>query len=150
MQTWEKDHDESGFTPENYARQRGHDKYIDLVQRKKTNKASPKHLILDLSSSLPATRRVEESLSMSHGTFVKQKHAALNVDSRSMEQFKCRACEQMSVYGSGHRFLNYRPAILSMVAIAAVCVCVGLLLKSPPEVLFVVAFRWELIDYGYM
>lgn len=150
MQTWEKDRDETGFTPENYARQRRHDHYIDLVQRKKTNKAAPKHLVLDMSNSLLSTRRVEESLTASQGTFDKQKHTALNVDSRNMEQFRCRACEQMSVYRSGHRFLNYRPAILSMVAVAAVCVCVGLLLKSPPEVLFVAAFRWELLDYGYM
>ena len=39
--------------------------------------------------------------------------------------------------------------MLSMVAIAAVCVCVALLFKSSPEVLFVFRpFRWELLDYG--
>jgi hypothetical protein len=39
--------------------------------------------------------------------------------------------------------------MLSMVAIAAVCVCVALLFKSSPEVLYVFQpFRWELLKYG--
>jgi hypothetical protein len=39
--------------------------------------------------------------------------------------------------------------MLSMVAIAAVCVCVALLFKSSPEVLYVFQpFRWEKLKYG--
>ncbi|KAG2332004.1 hypothetical protein Bca52824_003184 [Brassica carinata] len=52
------------------------------------------------------------------------------------------------VYGTARRFVAYRPAMLSMVAIAAVCVCVALLFKSYPEVIYVFQpLRWELLDY---
>ncbi|CAA7388375.1 unnamed protein product [Spirodela intermedia] len=39
-----------------------------------------------------------------------------------------------------------------MVGIAAVCICVGLLLHSPPEVFSTTRrpFRWELLNYGYI
>ncbi|XP_077229752.1 squamosa promoter-binding-like protein 1 [Tasmannia lanceolata] len=151
LQTWENSRDETGFTPKDYARQRGHDCYIQLVQRKKSNKTTGGHLILDMSNPSPTTeRRVEESLLILQGNSIKQNQVAFNIDSRSKEQGKCRLCEQLSVCRSGHRALRYRPAILSMVAIAAVCVCVGILFKTPPEVLFVVGFRWEQMDYGYI
>lgn len=151
VQTWENGCDEAGFTPKDYARQRGHSRYIDLVQRKKSSTVEAAHLILDMSSPLPTSTH-EDSILMSQGCsdHYKHKSTALDVESRSKEPSKCQACEKMSVYRNGHIFLSYRPAILSMVAVAAVCVCVGLLLKGPPEVLFVVAFRWELLDYGYI
>ncbi|KAK4418778.1 Squamosa promoter-binding-like protein 6 [Sesamum alatum] len=40
----------------------------------------------------------------------------------------------------------YRPAMVSMVAIAAVSVCTALLFKSSPEILH--SFSWELLLYG--
>ncbi|XP_058101201.1 squamosa promoter-binding-like protein 12 [Magnolia sinica] len=151
IQTWEKGRDVSGFTPEDYAHQRGHDHYIQLVKRKISSKAAGAHLVLDMSNPLSTTRRVEEPpVLQGNSVQCKQKNASLDIDSRSTERVKCRVCEQLSACSRGHRVLNYRPAILSVVAIAAVCACVSLLLKTPPEVLFVVAFRWELLDYGYI
>jgi hypothetical protein len=43
----------------------------------------------------------------------------------------------------------YRPFVLSMLTVAAVCVCVGVLMKGPPSVSFVQGpFVWESIRYG--
>ncbi|KAK8548890.1 hypothetical protein V6N13_054343 [Hibiscus sabdariffa] len=62
----------------------------------------------------------------------------------------CNACRRKLAYGNSSRTsLVYRPTMLSMVAIAALCVCVALLFKSSPEVLYVFRpFRWELLKYG--
>uniref|UniRef100_A0A2P2JEE1 Uncharacterized protein MANES_05G010400 n=1 Tax=Rhizophora mucronata TaxID=61149 RepID=A0A2P2JEE1_RHIMU len=39
--------------------------------------------------------------------------------------------------------------MLSMVGIAAICVCVALFFKSSPEVVYVSnPFRWEYLNYG--
>lgn len=64
----------------------------------------------------------------------------------------CKLCEQhLACRSSVGRSLLYRPMLLSMVGIAAVCVCVGLLFKGPPEVMFVYPpFRWELLESGFM
>lgn len=65
-------------------------------------------------------------------------------------QKHCKLCDhKMSCRIAVGRSLVYRPAMLSMVAIAAVCVCVALLFKSSPEVLYVFQpFRWESLEFG--
>ncbi|GAB2226494.1 hypothetical protein Droror1_Dr00022304 [Drosera rotundifolia] len=73
---------------------------------------------------------------------------------RQVPQFMGRNCKvcvdcKVAAYGGSRRSLVYRPAMLSMVAIAAVCVCVALLFKSLPEVVCVFEpFRWETLEYG--
>lgn len=82
----------------------------------------------------------------------KQDKASLEImktDPKPMIGGICKMCNPKLLYGIRSKSLPYRPAMLSMVAIAAVCVCVALLFKSCPEVLYVFGpFRWELLKYG--
>ncbi|THG02205.1 hypothetical protein TEA_004550 [Camellia sinensis var. sinensis] len=61
----------------------------------------------------------------------------------------CLRHEKMA-YGSCRTSVAiYRPAMLSLLAIAAVCVCAALLFKSPPKVVCVLQpFIWERLKYG--
>ncbi|CAA2979221.1 squamosa promoter-binding 1 isoform X1 [Olea europaea subsp. europaea] len=64
-------------------------------------------------------------------------------------QRSCRGFDRKLPFGIGNQSLVYKHAMLSMVGIAAICVCVALLFKSSPEVLFLFShFRWEMLDYG--
>lgn len=61
----------------------------------------------------------------------------------------CKLCAQQQLNKRRANNLLYRPALLSMVAIATVCLCVTLLLKGPPQVLFVQRpFNWESMKFG--
>ncbi|KAI4344714.1 hypothetical protein L6164_011908 [Bauhinia variegata] len=61
----------------------------------------------------------------------------------------CELCQRKLAYGGTRTALVYRPAMLSMVAIAAVCVCAALLFKSSPRVYYVFQpFTWEKLKYG--
>ncbi|KAE8697219.1 Squamosa promoter-binding-like protein 12 [Hibiscus syriacus] len=145
IDAWKSARDSTGCTPEDYARLRGHYSYIHLAQ-KKINKRPPSgHVVVDVPGTLSdcSTRQKQSNESTS----------SLEIDrleSRSMKR-QCKLCDQKLAcgYGTASRSLVYRPAMLSMVAIAAVCVCVALLFKSCPEVLYVFRpFRWEMLDYG--
>ncbi|KAJ8466182.1 hypothetical protein OPV22_028734 [Ensete ventricosum] len=70
----------------------------------------------------------------------------------SRQQPYCHRCSQKLAYpNSVARTMLYRPVMLALVGIAAVCVCMGLLFKTPPQVFYVFpSFRWELLDYGFM
>ncbi|KAK6160936.1 hypothetical protein DH2020_004317 [Rehmannia glutinosa] len=80
------------------------------------------------------------------------KFAALESEKKKIGGRECGQCKVMLNYGRCSRKASvriYRPAMLSMVAIAAVCVCTALLFKSSPEVLYSLQpFRWELLKYG--
>lgn len=136
IEVWKNVKDESGLTPNDYACLRGHYSYIHLVQRK-TRKG----------------RSESESESESGEVVVdiveynkRGKVGRLEID--KCERKWCRACEQKVIYGR-RSWLVYKPAMVSMVAIAAVCVCVALLFKSCPEVVYVFQpFRWERLKYG--
>ncbi|KAG0502185.1 hypothetical protein HPP92_002257 [Vanilla planifolia] len=102
----------TGLTPEDYAIAGGHESYI-LLMLKKINKSTEKKdvVVVNIPAKLPL---------MSDATY----------------EF-CKLCEQhLECRSSLARSILYRPMLLSMVGIAAVCVCVGLLLKGPPEVGF--------------
>ncbi|KAL2556464.1 Squamosa promoter-binding-like protein 1 [Forsythia ovata] len=141
MEAWKSARDSTGFTPEDYARLRGHYSYIHLVQRKINKKVSSGsgHVVVDICSNLSDGR-------------INQKQndgVAAGFEIGRTIQRSCRVCDQKLAYGIGNRSLVYKPAMLSMVGIAAVCVCVALLFKSSPQVLFVFSpFRWEMLGYG--
>ncbi|XVF72818.1 hypothetical protein PTKIN_Ptkin12aG0151100 [Pterospermum kingtungense] len=145
IDAWKSAGDSTGSTPEDYARLRGHYSYIHLVQ-KKINKRPPSgHVVVDIPGALPDCSKNQKKNNESTTSF-----EIGQLELRSMKQH-CKLCDQNLAYGYGttSRSLVYRPAMLSMVAIAAVCVCVALLFKSCPEVLYVFRpFRWELLDYG--
>ncbi|XP_010276543.1 PREDICTED: squamosa promoter-binding-like protein 1 [Nelumbo nucifera] len=148
VDAWKNARDNTGFTPEDYARLRGHYSYIHLVH-KKAKKPEAGHVVLDIPGVLPDcnnNQKQMDGLPVGKGT-------SFQIDKTKLAVSRyCKACDQrLASYGTTSRSLVYRPAMLSMVAIAAVCVCVALLFKSSPEVLCVFPpFRWELLDYGPM
>ncbi|KAJ8748656.1 hypothetical protein K2173_008101 [Erythroxylum novogranatense] len=140
IEAWKNSRDSTGFSPEDYARLRGHYSYIHLVQKKINKKAALGHVVIDI----PGT----------HSNFNQKQHEGLTSFEIGLATFKpmqsrCNLCHQKLAYKPASRSLVYRPAMLSMVAIAAVCVCVALFFKSYPEVVCVSdPFRWETLDFG--
>ncbi|KAK9281033.1 hypothetical protein L1049_003925 [Liquidambar formosana] len=144
IEAWKSARDSTGFTPEDYARLRGHYSYIHLVQ-KKINKRPvvAGHVVLNMPHVL-SDHTVNQKQNGESNMGFQIERSELRSTPRN-----CKLCSQKLVHGNPSRSLLYRPAMLSMVAIAAVCVCVALLFKSSPEVLFVFRpFRWELLHYG--
>lgn len=144
IEAWKNGRDSTGFTPEDYARLRGHYSYIHLVQRKINRKASSGQVVVDIPNVVPDGRYKWKQNEGGSTSFEVSRSAI-----RRGREGACRVCDQKMGYAMGGRSLLYKPAMLSMVAIAAVCVCVALLFKSSPEVLYVFRpFRWEMLDYG--
>ncbi|KAL7112404.1 hypothetical protein ACP275_04G002100 [Erythranthe tilingii] len=144
---WKSALDSTGFTPEDYARLRGHYSYIHLVQRKMNKKVSSGHVVVDIFDTLPDS----SSSSIKQKSNVETAAASFEIGSSEMKRIQrpCGVCAQNGAHRTGSRTLLYRPAMLSMLTIAAVCVCVALLFKSSPKVLFVFRpFRWEMLEYG--
>ncbi|KAK8570311.1 hypothetical protein V6N13_003000 [Hibiscus sabdariffa] len=145
IDAWKSARDSTGSTPEDYARLRGHYSYIRLVQKKINKRPSSGHVVVDIPSVISDCSTNQKQNNESTSSFEIGK-----LESRSMNR-QCKLCDQKLAYGhrTTNRSLVYRPAMVSMVAVAAVCVCVALLFKSCPEVLYVFRpFRWELLDYG--
>ncbi|XP_015574731.1 squamosa promoter-binding-like protein 1 isoform X2 [Ricinus communis] len=145
IEAWRRARDSTGLTPNDYACLRGHYSYIHLIQRKINTKSENGHVVLDIPRTLvDCNTKQKDGLKSS-------KFYGLQIGRMEMNTTKrhCRLCEQKLARGQSRTSLVYRPAMLSMVAIAAVCVCVALLFKSSPEVLYVFQpFRWELVKYG--
>ncbi|VAI72859.1 unnamed protein product [Triticum turgidum subsp. durum] len=143
IKTWKNARDASGYTPEDYARRRGHTSYIQMVQNK-------------INSRLPAAH---VSVSMTT-TGIAEKHADAgrprSTDQTVFDVEKsppgCRQCVQLQHIAyrpCPNSFLSNRPAVLSLVAIAAVCVCVGLIMQSPPVIRGLPGpFLWNHIRWG--
>ncbi|XP_015572376.1 squamosa promoter-binding-like protein 1 isoform X2 [Ricinus communis] len=143
VEAWKKAHDSTGFTPEGYARLRGHYSYIHLVQKKINKRPAAGHVVLDIPGTLSECNVNQKQNEGVTASFEVGQPAVRSI------QRSCKLCHQKLDYGTAGRSLLYRPAMLSMVAIAAVCVCVALLFKSCPEVVYVFRpFRWELLDFG--
>ncbi|KAK7281383.1 hypothetical protein RIF29_09334 [Crotalaria pallida] len=146
--SWKSARDSTGLTPYDYASLRGYYSYIQLVQRK-TSKYESQQQVLDIPGSL-VDCNIKQKLSDGHWSS--------KVSSLQTEKIKttavphhCGQCQLKLAYCGTRRALVYRPAMLSMVAIAAVCVCVALLFKSSPRVYYVFQpFNWESLKYGSM
>lgn len=144
IEAWRSARDSTGSTPEDYARLRGHYTYIRLVQRKINKRSASGHVVVDIPGDLNdcSANQKQNELS-STCPFEIGRHNLRRI------QYPCKLCDRKLAYGTTSRSVVYRPAMLSMVAIAAVCVCVALLFKSSPEVLYVFQpFRWELLEFG--
>ncbi|KAL4603911.1 hypothetical protein ACB092_10G157700 [Castanea dentata] len=143
IEAWNSARDSTGSTPEDYARLRGHYSYIHLVQKKINKKSAAEHVVLDIPSVLS-----DCSVNKKQNNELTSTFEIKGTDLKCIRQ-QCKLCDRKLAYGTGSRFLVYRPVMLSMVAIAAVCVCVALLFKSSPEVLFVFRpFSWEALAFG--
>lgn len=147
IKAWRNARDSTGLTPYDYACQRGHHSYIQIVETK-INKLKNRHVVVDIPSSL---LDFNKNLKSADGR-KSMKVGSLETEKSVMELVRkqCGLCEQKLPYGNFRRSLAFcRPAMLAMVAIGAVCVCVALLFKSSPEVLYVFRpFRWEYMEYG--
>ncbi|XP_031097262.1 squamosa promoter-binding-like protein 1 isoform X1 [Ipomoea triloba] len=145
VEAWKSARDSTGLTPNDYACLRGHYSYIHLIQKKTNTKPTNAHVVLDIPGKASDTTNKPKAVDGYKSSFQTEKQLATKPTTRS-----CRRCEQKLQYGTCSTSLAiYRPAMLSMVAIAAICVCVALLFKSSPEVLYVFQpFRWELLKYG--
>ncbi|KAI3730173.1 hypothetical protein L6452_18850 [Arctium lappa] len=141
LDAWRNSRDSSGLSPYDYASMRGHYNYIHLIQRKMNKKRSEKgHVVVDMPPAESSAFKVAAA------GFETEKSVVVTRGVRS-----CSRCERkVAYYGGGRSSLAiYKPAMLSMVAIAAVCVCVALLFKSSPQVMYVFQpFIWERLKYG--
>ncbi|KAF8376664.1 hypothetical protein HHK36_031669 [Tetracentron sinense] len=147
IEAWKSARDATGFTPEDYANLRSHYSYIHLVQKKINKKSEAGHVVLDIPSILSDCNVKQKQMIGLNSPKISSFQVEM-VQLRPIQQH-CKLCDQKLAYNNGSRSLTYRPAMLSMLAIAAVCVCVALLFKSSPEVLCIFhPFRWELLDYG--
>lgn len=144
IEAWKNARDSTGSTPEDYARLRGCYSYIHLVQRKINKKLVTGDVVVEIPTAISDCNDAKENKN-------EEGVASFQTEIRSIIKRPCKLCDRKLVYGNGSsRSLLYRPAMLSMVAVAAVCVCVALLLKSSPEVLYVLRpFRWERLEVGY-
>ncbi|ESR57835.1 Squamosa promoter-binding-like protein 12 [Citrus sinensis] len=143
IEAWKNARDSSGSTPEDYARLRGHYSYIHLVQKKINKRPNGGHVVVDICGVVPDSNIYQKQNNESTASF------EIGQTPVRPTQHNCKLCHQKLGYATASRSLVYKPAMLSMVAIAAVCVCVALLFKSCPEVLYVFRpFRWEMLDYG--
>lgn len=79
----------------------------------------------------------------------KQSDIIQNAKFNTLYTENCKLCEEKVDYGFKGAALTYRPAILSLVTIAVVCVCTALLFKSMPRVCFG-PLRWDSLKYGAM
>ncbi|XP_038988522.1 squamosa promoter-binding-like protein 6 [Phoenix dactylifera] len=151
IKAWKSARDSAGFAPVDYARARGHKSYIDMVQKKIDKQPGKGQVVLDI----PGKSVAHDSYKLSDGpNFGKLSGFEIHMNKMGPAQrMYCNRCSQqeLAYRNFGARTLLYRPAMLSMVGIAAVCVCVALLLKGPPVVFSVFpSFRWELLGYGTM
>ncbi|CAM8959437.1 unnamed protein product [Rhodiola kirilowii] len=144
IEAWKTARDSTGASPEDYARLRGHYSYIHLVQRKISKKSvALNHVVLDIPSTLSDSKPNKTDTTVQKSIFQISKFPMRT------GQGPCKICDQKLIYRTVNTSLAYKPAMLSMVAVAAVCVCVALLFKSCPEVLYVFRpFRWENLEYG--
>ncbi|KAG4995745.1 hypothetical protein JHK84_026804 [Glycine max] len=143
IEAWKNARDSTGSTPEDYARLRGHYAYIHLVQKKINKRQGAAHVVVEIPSNTTESNTNEKQNELST-TFEIGKAEVIR------GQGHCKLCDKrISCRTAVGRSLVYRPAMLSMVAIAAVCVCVALLFKSSPEVICMFRpFRWENLDFG--
>ncbi|KHN09887.1 Squamosa promoter-binding-like protein 12 [Glycine soja] len=145
-EAWKSAQDATGLTPYDYASLRGYYSYIQLVQRKTSNTCKNPQHVLDIPGNL-VDSNTKQKQSDGHRSSKVLSLQTEKIETTAMRH--CGLCQQKLVYGGMRRALVFRPAMLSMVAIAAVCVCVALLFKSSPKVYYVFQpFSWESLEYG--
>ncbi|KAF9618052.1 hypothetical protein IFM89_000003 [Coptis chinensis] len=150
IKAWKTIRDNTGSTPEDYARVRGHKSYMDLVHKKMNKKADMEHVILDIPGVLSNYNTNQKQNERQNSTKLKGfEIAKAELRSGKMRSY-CKICDRQVPYRITNRSPVFRPAMLSLLVIAAVCVCASLFFKTSPEVLFVYPFRWELLKCGTM
>ncbi|XBI75145.1 hypothetical protein VPH35_068550 [Triticum aestivum] len=146
LNAWRNARDEIGFTPEDYARQRGNDAYINLVQKKIDRHLGKGHVVLGVPSSM--CPGITDGLKAGDISLEICKAMPMTTTSAA----RCNICSrQAKMYpNSFARTFLYRPAMFTVMGVAVICVCVGILLHTLPKVYAAPNFRWELLERGAM
>lgn len=145
IEAWKNARDSAGLTPSDYASLRGHYRYIHLAQTKMSKKSSSKHVVVDIPL-IPSSK-----LDQSQTDKLKTAKANSFYTEKLQLRSGCQLCERNLDYAYRRPALTYRPAMLSLLAIAVVCVCTALLFRSSPRVCYVFGpLRWESLKYGAM
>ncbi|AQK89115.1 Squamosa promoter-binding protein-like (SBP domain) transcription factor family protein [Zea mays] len=148
IKAWKNARDATGFTPEEYAAKRGNISYIQMVQDKIDRRVTRAHVSVTIPSTIDTVgkhgSRMKPADQITFG--VEKKQLSIN------QTLSCRQCvqqaQQLAFHPRTNRFLSNRTAMLSLVSIAAVCVCVGLIMKSLPQVGCMKPFLWDNIRWG--
>ncbi|CAA0841953.1 Squamosa promoter-binding-like protein 12 [Striga hermonthica] len=153
IKAWKTTRDSSGLTPHDYARLRGHYSYNNLVDWKVNNKSESGHVVVNIFDVASITTQKTEKGSKFGVAFECEKKMPITGHDKVCGSCRAKRLllsqEKCSIASSQSSFRLYRPAMVSMVAIAAVCVCTALLFKSSPHVLFMMCpFQWELLKFG--
>lgn len=139
MNCWNSILDESGQSPYMYASQRNNHSYNSLVSRKLADRKNGQVSI-----------DVGNGISMDKSWIVGESEKEIAV--RALDVRSCAKCafmENMRGKRMAHtRGLLERPYVHSMLAIAAVCVCVCLFFRGSPDIGSVAPFKWENLDFG--
>jgi hypothetical protein len=138
--------DETGFTPEDYARQRGNDAYMNLVQKKIDKHLVKGHVVLGVPSSICPV--ITDGVKPGDISLEICKSMPMSPSSTT----RCNICSrQARMYPSSFaKTFLYRPAMFTVMGVAVICVCVGILLHTLPKVYAAPNFRWELLERGAM
>ncbi|XP_061351469.1 squamosa promoter-binding-like protein 1 [Gastrolobium bilobum] len=148
IEAWKSTRDSTGLTPNDYACIRGYYSYIQLVQRKTCKKRERQH-VLDIPGSTLVDSNTKQKQSDGHRTSKVSSFQTEKIETTAMPPRQCRLCQHKVAYGGMRTALVYRPVMLSMVTIAAVCVCVALLFKSSPRISYAFQpFNWDSLEYG--
>ncbi|XP_020266067.1 squamosa promoter-binding-like protein 15, partial [Asparagus officinalis] len=127
---WNSILDESGQSPYMYASQRNNHSYNRLVARKLADKKNRQVSI-----------NVGDEISMDKSNGIRE----LEVSSCAKCAFMEKTRGKRIARGRG---LLERPYVHSMLAIAAVCVCVCLFFRGSPQIGTIAPFKWENLDFG--
>eukprot|EP01018_Ginkgo_biloba_P032149 Gb_37539 [translate_table: standard] len=146
LQSWNSALDSSGQTPHAYALMRNNHSYNRLVGRKLADRRSAQVSITILKRETD----LEEAISQGNvGTVGSHVVSVLPLQRLPQTCAQCMSLSNRRVRRtSGNQGALYRPYVHSMLAIAAVCVCVCLLFKGPPQIGSVAPFQWENVAYG--
>lgn len=165
LQGWKSACDYAGRTPELHARNRGNLSYNELIERKLLSKRSPSLSItvFDLAQK-PAEAGTENSNQLAASSQITGSQDARVVELSSFAQrgalTSTQACRDCRASAMRNPFINpyrssrapsraYRPLMMMMVAVAAVCATVALIFKSAPQLECVMySLKWEKIMYG--
>ncbi|KAK7291746.1 hypothetical protein RIF29_07129 [Crotalaria pallida] len=151
IEAWKSVRDNTGLTPNDYACLRGYYSYIQLVQRNIIKKRERQH-VLEIPGTLDNnTKQKKQSNVHANATSKVSSLETEKIGTTATAQ-QCGLCQRkVACYGGMRTAFVYRPVMLPLVAIAAVCVCVALLFKSSPQVYYVLQpFNWESLDYGFI
>lgn len=139
MNCWNSILDESGQSPYMYALQRNNHSYNRLVSRKLADRKNGQVSI-----------NIENEISMDRSWIIGEPENKRGI--RALELTSCAKCAFMDKTRGKRitrtRGLLERPYVHSMLAIAAVCVCVCLFFRGSPQIGSIAPFKWENLDFG--